>query len=275
MTAEADSEHARPGVRRVLILLLVGVVGGAFSGAFGVGGGIVMVPLMLWLLGFDQRRAAATSLAAIVLSSLAGSLAYFATGHVDVVVGLVVGVGGIAGSLIGARLLRILPIVWLRWGFIVLLVVIAVRMFLSVPARDEDFALTVPIVVALVATGLFMGVTAGLFGVGGGVLIVPIFIALFGVSDLVAKGTSLLAMLPTALSGSVANVRGSLLRPLDGVVIGSAAVVASLGGAMLALIMPPALSSILFGILVASTAIQLSIRAIRLQRFGTRPSEGA
>ena len=274
MTAEPDSEHARPGVRRVLILLLVGVVGGAFSGAFGVGGGIVMVPLMLWLLGFDQRRAAATSLAAIVLSSLAGSLAYFATGHVDVVVGLIVGVGGIVGSFIGARLLRILPIVWLRWGFIVLLVVIAVRMFLLVPARDEDFALTAPVVVALIATGLFMGLTAGLFGVGGGVLIVPIFIALFGVSDLVAKGTSLLAMIPTALSGSVANVRGSLLRPLDGVVIGSAAVVASFGGAMLALIMPPALSSILFGIFVALTAIQLSIRAIRLQRSGTPPSEG-
>ena len=274
MTAEPDSEHARPGVRRVLILLLVGVVGGAFSGAFGVGGGIVMVPLMLWLLGFDQRRAAATSLAAIVLSSLAGSLAYFATGHVDVVVGLIVGVGGIFGSFIGARLLRILPIVWLRWGFIVLLIVIAVRMFLLVPARDEDFALTAPVVVALIATGLFMGLTAGLFGVGGGVLIVPIFIALFGVSDLVAKGTSLLAMIPTALSGSVANVRGSLLRPLDGVVIGSAAVVASFGGAMLALIMPPALSSILFGIFVALTAIQLSIRAIRLQRSGTSPSEG-
>lgn len=273
MTAEPDSERARPGVRRVLILLLVGVGGGTFSGAFGVGGGIVMVPLMLWLLRFEQRRAAATSLAAIVLSSLAGSLAYFATGHVDVVVGLVVGVGGIVGSLIGARLLRILPIVWLRWGFIVLLVVIAVRMFLLVPARDEDFALTGPVVVALVATGLFMGVTAGLFGVGGGVLIVPIFIALFGVSDLVAKGTSLLAMLPTALSGSVANVRSSLLRPLDGVVIGSAAVVASFGGAMIALIMPPALSSILFGILVALTAIQLSIRAIRLRRSGAQPAQ--
>lgn len=273
MTAEPDSERARPGVRRVLILLLVGVGGGTFSGAFGVGGGIVMVPLMLWLLRFEQRRAAATSLAAIVLSSLAGSLAYFATGHVDVVVGLVVGVGGIVGSLIGARLLRILPIVWLRWGFIVLLVVIAVRMFLLVPARDEDFALTGPVVVALVATGLFMGVTAGLFGVGGGVLIVPIFIALFGVSDLVAKGTSLLAMLPTALSGSVANVRSSLLRPLDGVVIGSAAVVASFGGAMIALIMPPALSSILFGILVALTAIQLSIRAIRLRHSGAQPAQ--
>jgi uncharacterized membrane protein YfcA len=273
VTAETDPHADRPGVRRVLLLLLVGVIGGAFSGAFGVGGGIVMVPLMLWLLGFDQRRAAATSLAAIVLSSIAGSITYFASGHVDVVAGLIVGAGGIVGSLIGARLLRILPIVWLRWGFIALLVVIAVRMFLLVPARGADFELTPSVVVALVVTGLFMGIAAGLFGVGGGVLIVPIFVALFGVSDLLAKGTSLLAMIPTSVSGSIANIRGKLLRPLDGLVIGAAAVVASFGGAMLALIMPPALSAILFGIFVAATAIQLAIRAIRLQRPRKKPPQ--
>lgn len=258
----------RPGARRILLLLLVGVVGGAFSGAFGVGGGIVMVPLMLWLLGFDQRRAAATSLAAIVLSSISGSITYFATGHIDVVVGLIVGAGGIVGSLIGARLLRILPIVWLRWGFIALLVVIAVRMFLTVPARDAGFELGVGTIVALVVTGLFMGIAAGLFGVGGGVIIVPIFIALFGVSDLLAKGTSLLAMIPTSVSGTIANLRGGMLRLVDGAVIGASAVVASFGGAMLALVMPPMLSTILFGIFVAITAIQLAIRAIRQQRAG-------
>lgn len=258
----------RPSARRILLLLLVGVVGGVFSGAFGVGGGIVMVPLMLWLLGFDQRRAAATSLAAIVLSSISGSITYFATGHVDLVVGLIVGAGGIVGSLIGARLLRILPIVWLRWGFIALLVVIAVRMFLTVPARDADFELGVGTVVALVVTGLFMGIAAGLFGVGGGVIIVPIFIALFGVSDLLAKGTSLLAMIPTSVSGTIANARARMLRPLDGVVIGAAAVVASFGGAMIALVMHPVLSTILFGIFVSVTAIQLAIRAVRQQRAG-------
>ncbi len=268
MTPASDAPADRPGARRILLLLTVGLIGGVFSGAFGVGGGIIMVPLMLWLLGFDQRRAAATSLAAIVLSSISGSITYFATGHVDVVAGLIVGAGGIVGSLIGARLLRILPIVWLRWGFIALLVVIAVRMFLTVPARGADFGLTPWVIVALVVTGLFMGIAAGLFGVGGGVIIVPVFIALFGVSDLVAKGTSLLAMIPTSVSGSVANIRAQLLRPLDGVVIGAAAVVASFGGAMLALVMPPALSSILFGIFVAATAIQLAIRAIRLQRSG-------
>ena len=236
--------------RRILLLLTVGLVGGLFSGAFGVGGGIVMVPLMLWMLGFDQRRAAATSLAAIVLSSISGSITYLATGNVDVVAGLLVGAGGIVGSLIGARLLRILPIALLRWGFIVLLVVIAIRMFLAVPDRGGDFGFDAGTIAALVVTGLFMGIAAGLFGVGGGVIIVPVFIALFGVSDLVAKGTSLLAMIPTSVSGTVANLRAGMLRPLDGLVIGSAAIVASFGGAMLALVMPPLLSSILFGIFV-------------------------
>lgn len=252
--------------RRILLLLVVGLVGGVFSGAFGVGGGIVMIPLMLWLLGYDQRRAAATSLAAIVLSSISGSITYFSTGHVDVVAGLIVGAGGIVGSIVGSRLLRVLPIVWLRWGFIALLVVIAIRMFIAVDTRGAEFELTTGTIVALVVTGLFMGLAAGLLGVGGGVLVVPIFIALFGVSDLLAKGTSLLAMIPTSVSGSISNIRGRLLRPLDGVVIGSAAVVASLGGAMLALVMPPLLSSILFGVFVAVTAIQLAIRAIRQQR---------
>lgn len=267
MTAPTpESESEWPTLRRILLLLLVGAIGGVFSGAFGVGGGIVMVPLMLWLLGFDQRRAAATSLAAIVLASISGSITYFSTGHVDVVAGLIVGAGGIVGSLIGARLLRILPIVWLRWGFIALLVVIAVRMFIAVPSRGEDFAFDAGTIVALAVTGLFMGIAAGLFGVGGGVIIVPVFIALFGVSDLLAKGTSLLAMIPTSVSGSIANLRGRLLRPLDGLVIGAAAVVASFGGAMLALLMPPALSAILFGIFVSVTAIQLAIRAIRIQR---------
>jgi uncharacterized membrane protein YfcA len=268
-TPDAAPAPERPTARRILLLLVVGAIGGTFSGAFGVGGGIVMVPLMLWMLGFDQRRAAATSLAAIVLSSISGSITYLATGHVDVVAGLLVGAGGIFGSLIGARLLKVLPVVWLRWGFIALLVIIAVRMFLSFDVeRGADFEFSVVTVIGLVVTGLFMGVAAGLFGVGGGVLIVPIFIALFGVSDLLAKGTSLLAMIPTSVSGSIANIRNHLLRPLDGVVIGAAAVVFSFGGAMLALLMSPMVSTILFGAFVAVTAIQLAVRAIRQQRAG-------
>lgn len=267
MTSPAPSAAPeRPTARRILLLLVVGAIGGTFSGAFGVGGGIVMVPLMLWMLGFDQKRAAATSLAAIVLSSISGTITYLANGHVDVVAGLLVGAGGIVGSLIGARLLKILPVVWLRWGFIALLVIIAIRMFLVVPSRGADFELTTVTIVLLVVTGLFMGVAAGLFGVGGGVIIVPIFIALFGVSDILAKGTSLLAMIPTSVSGSIANIRNRLLVPLDGVVIGAAAVVFSFLGAQLAFLMDPGVSAILFAVFVSVTAIQLAYRAIKAQR---------
>jgi uncharacterized membrane protein YfcA len=257
---------SRPTPRHILLLVLVGLVGGVFSGALGVGGGIVMVPLMLILLRFDQRRAAATSLAAIVLSSISGGATYAVAGHADVIAGLLLGAGGVAGTLIGTRLLKVLPIAVLRWGFIALLVVIALRMFLVVPDRGADIEFGVATAIGLVVSGVVMGILAGMFGIGGGVLIVPLLVAVFGVSDLIAKGTSLLAMIPISISGSIANVRNDLVRPLDGLVIGGAALLASLGGAAIAFVMPPWLSSLLFGIFVAATAIQLTIRAITQHR---------
>jgi len=266
VTSPTAPASDRPTVRRILLLIFVGLLGGFFSGALGVGGGIIMVPLMLALLKFDQRRAAATSLAAIVLSSISGAITYGVAGHTDVVAGLLLGAGGVIGSLIGTRLLKVLPIPILRWGFIALLVVIAVRMFLVVPDRAADIEFSVAIAIGLVFSGLVMGILAGMFGIGGGVLIVPILIAIFGVSDLVAKGTSLLAMIPISITGSIANIRNDLLRPLDGLVIGAAALLASFGGAAVAFIMPPSVSSLLFGIFVAATAIQLTYRAITQHR---------
>ena len=246
--------------------MLVGTVGGVFSGALGVGGGIVMVPLLLMLLRFDQRRAAATSLAAIVLSSISGAATYTVAGHTDVIAGLLLGAGGVAGTLLGTRLLKVLPIAILRWGFIALLVLIAVRMFFVVPDRGSEVELGVAVVTGLVVSGVVMGILAGMFGIGGGVLIVPLLVAVFGASDLIAKGTSLLAMIPTSIAGSIANLRNDLVRPLDGLVIGGTALLASLGGAAIAFVMPPWLSSLIFGVFVAATALQLTVRAIGQHR---------
>lgn len=266
MTTANAADSERPTVPRILLMVLTGAIGGTFSGALGVGGGIVMVPLMMSVLGFDQRRAAATSLAAIVLSATSGTITYGLGGHTDWLAGILLGAGGVVGSLIGARLLKVLPIAVLRWGFIALLVLIAVRMVTVLPERGEQLELGLATGLGLVVTGVAMGILAGMFGIGGGVLIVPLLITVFGVSDLVAKGTSLLAMIPISISGSVANVRNRLLRPLDGAVIGGAALLASFGGAALGLVMPPQVSSLLFGAFVAATTIQLTIRAIRDHR---------
>ena len=222
-----------------------------------------MVPLLVWLIGLDQRHASATSLVAIVPSAVAGAIQYAVAGHLDLVAGLLIAAGGIAGSLVGTRLLKTLPLGWLRWLFIALLLVTAVRLLFEVPSRGSDIVLTPGTIAGLVVLGLVMGVASGLFGIGGGVIAVPVLITMFGASDLVAKGTSLLAMIPTALTGSVANTRNGLVRPLDGVIAGVAATAASFGGVAVAFLLSPQVASILFAVLLVIAITQLTVRAIR------------
>jgi uncharacterized membrane protein YfcA len=248
---------------------LVGLAGGFLSGLFGVGGGIIMVPLLIWLTKMDQRRASATSLAAIVPASLAGAVGYLAGGEVDWWSALFVAIGGIVGSYIGARLLRRIPLVWLRWGFIALLVIIAVRLLLVEPDRaGGTLELTPWTAVALVALGLFIGIASGLFGVGGGIIMVPAFIGLFGMGDLIAKGTSLIAMVPTSVSGTITNLRGRMVRLRQGLIVGVAAMLASFGGVAVAFLLDPRVATLLFVALLAFVIVQLTIRAVRLQRRG-------
>ena len=234
------------------------------SGAFGVGGGILMVPLLIGLARMNQRQAAATSLLAIVPTAIAGSVTYLIAGEVDLFAALFLAIGGVIGSLYGTRLLKQLPLGVLRWGFVALLVVVAIRMVLVIPDRSSGhLEPSVLAALGLVAMGLFIGVASGLFGIGGGVIAVPALIALFG---LVAKGTSLLFMIPTAVTGSVNNARNGLVDVRAGLIVGVAATLASFGGAALAFLMTPAVSSYLFAGLLLVSAVQLTVRAIRMRR---------
>jgi uncharacterized membrane protein YfcA len=267
-TQERDSlvvvdNSPAPGARHWLMLAAIGVVGGLLSGAFGVGGGIVMVPLLVSLGRLDQRTASATSLVAIVPTAIVGSVTYVASGHVDLVAAAVVTVGAVAGALIGARLLRRIPLAWLRWLFIAFILVVAARMLLVEPERGVTVELTPVSALGFVALGLVMGVASGLFGIGGGVIAVPALVALFGASDLVAKGTSLLVMVPTSVVGSVGNARAGTVDVRAGIVVGLAATGASVPGVALALLMSPRLSGVLFAVLLLAAAAQLTVTAIR------------
>lgn len=247
-------------------LVLVGLAGGLLSGTFGVGGGIVMVPLLLLVARLEDRRAAATSLAAIVPASAAGVVTYAMRGDVAVGVAALVAVGAMAGSTIGTRILRRVRVDVFRWLLAALLVAAAVQLFVTLPARDGSIELTWAVVPALLALGLVTGVLSGLFGIGGGIVIVPVLIAVFGASDLVAKGTSLLVIIPTAITGTVANVRSGMVDVRSGLAVGLAAAVASAAGASLAGLLSPRLSSVLFGALLLAFAGQMVQRALRGRR---------
>ncbi len=115
----------------LLRLVVIGLVSGLFSSLFGVGGGIVMVPLLLLWLGFDQRHASATSLAAIGLIALVGVTLYAIRGHVEVGPGLLVGIPAAAGAVAGAVLQQRLHPRVLSFAFAALLAVVGAYLIVS------------------------------------------------------------------------------------------------------------------------------------------------
>ena len=112
-------------------LILIGLAAGFFSALFGVGGGIIIVPLLILVARWDLRSATATSLAAIGVTATAGAVVYAAHGDVQVDYALLVGIPAAVGALAGTSLQQRLPVRTLSYGFALLLVGIAIRMFVQ------------------------------------------------------------------------------------------------------------------------------------------------
>ena len=240
-----------------------GLLAGLLSGLFGVGGGTVIVPLLVMFLKFDQRLAAGTSLAAIVPTATVGVISYAAHGSVAWVPAILLAVGAVVGAQIGTWLLPRISQTALRWGFVAFIVVVIVSLFIVIPSRDAEISLTVWSSIALVVVGVFTGVMAGLIGVGGGVIVVPILMLLFGASDLQAKGTSLLFMIPTAVSGTVGNLRRKNVDLVAAVTVGLAACTTTAVGAWIATLIEPGVGNILFAAFLVFIGTQMAIKAVR------------
>jgi uncharacterized protein len=109
-------------------LVLIGVVAGFFSALFGVGGGIVVVPLLVLALGYPVRPATGTSLAAIGIIALVGTIAYGLRGEVDAGYAALIGLPAAAGALAGTTLQQRLASQTLVYAFAALLIVVAVAL---------------------------------------------------------------------------------------------------------------------------------------------------
>jgi uncharacterized membrane protein YfcA len=113
------------------------------------------------------------------------------------------------------------------------------------------------------ALGLFAGVLAGLFGIGGGTLFVPTLALVLGLTQLHAEATSLLAILPTALAGAWRQVRYDNVRGRAALLIGIAAIAGVEAGVQLAESLPEHVLRRLFALLMIGVAAQIALRAWR------------
>ena len=109
-------------------LVGIGLAAGVFSALFGVGGGIVAVPLLILLTRLPERVATATSLGAIGITALAGVVAYAARGEVEVGYAALVGLPAAAGALMGTSLQQRIRTSTLTYGFALLLTGVGVRL---------------------------------------------------------------------------------------------------------------------------------------------------
>lgn len=252
--------------RTLIAFAAIGLLSGFLSGLFGVGGGTVIVPLLVMLAAFSQKLASGTSSAAIIPTAAVGVITYAVHGDVDWIAALLLAAGAVVGAQFGTRLLHRLSEPVLRWIFVGFLIVVMISLFFVIPERDAELHLTFWSAAALVLTGLVTGVMSGLIGVGGGIIVVPVLILLFGSSDLIAKGTSLLMMIPTTMSGTIGNLRHKNVDLIAGLVIGIAACVTTPLGAIVAGAVDPQVANILFVIFLVILTIQMSQRAIRASR---------
>ena len=126
-TASALKEEPfKLSVKKIALCLLIGLIAGLASGYVGVGGGFIMVPLFISLLGIMMRQASGTSLVAVTILAIPGVVEQGLLGHIDYIAGIAMAVGSIPGAVIGASLIRKVPERKLRFVFGAFLLISAV-----------------------------------------------------------------------------------------------------------------------------------------------------
>ena len=195
---------------------LIGLTGGFFGGLAGLGGGIIMIPLMYWVMRFKQREAHGSSLMAIVFTSLVGSIIYFRNSSTDFSAAVILAASAMITARLGALYAHSLPEKKLKTAFgwfviCVCVLLVSKDTLLTLVFRPGPFGYYA----ILIITGILTGFLAGMMGVGGGSLMIPSLVICIGMSQHMAQGTSLLAMLPGSAVGGIHSLQAGKCHDED------------------------------------------------------------
>ncbi|WP_460180942.1 sulfite exporter TauE/SafE family protein [Thermodesulfovibrio sp. TK110] len=209
--------------------LWIGVVAGCFGGLVGVGGGVVMIPLMVAVLRLTQHKAHGTSLFALVFTGITGAITYGIKGSVDVFASLILALTAIFTARAGARFAHSLREWKLKRSFGAFLI-FAALILVAKPYLTElyHFEITgIAKIITLLIIGIFAGFLAGMMGIGGGTVMVPALVIILNYGQHIAQGTSLLCMVPAGAVGAYTHLKlGNVIKKLlpglvSGIIVGT------------------------------------------------------
>jgi len=255
-------------------LIILGVIAGILSGLFGVGGGIVMVPTLILLFGMEILDANATSLAAMLLPvGVLGVIAYYKARLINIADSLWISLGLFMGSFAGGEIAVNINNKLLALLYSAILIYVSVS-YLNIPAlfrkkaekQDVGIEQGEPLMLkrpywAFILTGLAAGVFAGLFGKGGGLIIVPMLIGFFRYHPKAAAATSLAALqLPVGLPSVLVYAQAGHLNIMNAALIAGGIVVGTQVGSVISVKMSSALFKKLYALFLFSVAIYMVIK---------------
>jgi uncharacterized membrane protein YfcA len=258
-----------------IALVILGVAAGILSGMFGIGGGVVIVPVLTALFGFELRHAIATSLGALMMPvAILAVITYYRARLLRVPTAVYVSIGLFVGVVLGAQIQDALNIDNLEILYGIFLLYNAWRFLLprkwlklvaptpvKVPVMDAPWYL-------LLVVGFSAGIISGLFGVGGGLVIVPLLIAVLHFDQKVAVGTSLGALLPPTTIGAVINDynQGLLSIPVA-VLVAGGLLVGALVGARITIRLPTLTIKRLYGFFLIIVGLRFVLQALGVFTF--------
>ena len=247
----------------LVFLGVVGVVGGILSGLVGVGGGIVFVPGLVYVAGWQIKEAVAASLVIIIFSSLSGTIRNARSEDpVDWRVAGLLSLAVAPASLIGVAISRVSSEMVVEVAFATVLLALAYPTARSRQQFDESKKIPLPLVFVV---GIFIGALSGLVGVGGGVVMVPLMVLGMGIATKRAISTSLAVILFTGLVGAAGYIatgfRGAQdLLSLPPLIVGS--MIGAPLGVQIREFLPERAVRVVFAVFMVVVALRLLSEAL-------------
>lgn len=236
----------------LLLKFLIGFMGGFFGGLIGFGGGIIMIPLMVYFLRVSQHRAHGNSLCAVVFTSISGAVTYRVWGRADLLSSFLLAFPAVFTSRYGVKFASSLSSKMLRRYFgLFNLFVSGMLILKSEIVLSQINPGPLVKIFSLLLLGSATGFLSGLFGVGGGSIMVPGLILLLGMSQHLAQGTSLFAMVPTTLSGAISYSRFGYVDKDLSILLAAGAAAGGLTGASFANTLPELYLRLIFSLVLA------------------------
>lgn len=248
---------------QLLFLGVVGVVGGLLAGLVGVGGGIVFVPGLVYVAGWNIKEAVAASLVIIIFASITGTIRNARSEDpVNWRVAALLSLAVAPASLIGVAISRVSSDTVVEIVFSVILLLLAYPTARGRPDFDESKK--IPVFWVFVA-GIFIGALSGLVGVGGGVVMVPLMVLGMGIGTKRAVSTSLAVIMFTGVVGSIGYIATGFRDPeqllsLPPLIVGS--MIGAWIGVKIRDPLPENVVRVGFAVFMALTAIRLLTDAL-------------